>query len=161
MVVVVVVVLLRELLQEEFQRYQVVVVGVSTEEVVQLEGEFEEVDQLSSLPVKVYLFQVMAFQALALVLLLLVVLEDDEAIGVVELDQQLEMKQCFPHNLRMRSHCWSQFLFWGHLQCWKFLTEELVVAVVVVVGVRASQGGVFDISLLLHLFLSWLSPADL
>jgi len=149
-VLVVVVLLLKEWSQEEFQRFQVVVVGVSTEEVVQLEVEFEEVDQLSSLPVKAYLFQVMASQALALVMIVM-----EEAIGVVELGQQLERKQCFPHNLRMRSHCWSQFLFWVHLQCWKFLREELpVVGVGIgVVGIKASQGRVFDISLALHLFL--------
>lgn len=144
----VVVLLLKEWSQEEFQRFQVVVVGVSTEEVVQLEEEFEEVDQLSSLPAKAYLFQVMAFQALALVMIVM-----EQAIGEVELGQQLERKQCSPHNLRMRSHCWSQFLFWVHLQCWKFLREELPVVGVGVVGLTASQGGVYDISLALHLFL--------
>lgn len=144
----VVVLLLKEWSQEEFQRFQVVVVGVSIEEVVQLEEEFEEVDQLSSLPAKAYLFQVMAFQALALVMIVM-----EQAIGEVELGQQLERKQCSPHNLRMRSHCWSQFLFWVHLQCWKFLREELPVVGVGVVGLTASQGGVYDISLALHLFL--------
>lgn len=78
-VLVVVVLLLKEWSQEEFQRFQVVVVGVSTEEVVQLEVEFEEVDQPSSLPVKAYLFQVMASQALALVMIVM-----EEAIGMVE-----------------------------------------------------------------------------
>jgi hypothetical protein len=40
----------------------VVVVGVSIEEVAQLGGESVRVDQLSSLPVKAFPFQVMAFQ---------------------------------------------------------------------------------------------------
>lgn len=72
------------------------------------------------------------------------------------------MKQCFLHNLMMRSHCWSQFPFWVHPQCLKFPTKEqlLVVAAVVaaadaVVAVEAksSHRQVFGISLEQHLFL--------
>ena len=109
------------------QRTQVVVVGVSIEAVVQLKEGFARVDQLSSLPVKAFPFQVMAFQALALwwlaawivvvVLVLVVLVAVLVAVGVVELGQEQEMKQCFPRNQMMRSHCWSQFLFWVHLQC--------------------------------------------
>jgi len=128
----------------------VVVVDVSTGEEVRPEGESEEVDRLASLPAKAYPFQVMASRARGLAV--------EEAIGVVEWAQRPEMKQCSPHNLTMRSHCWSQFLFWVHLQCWKFLKEDpfAAAAAVVVVEVGASQGGAYDISLALHLFLSWL-----
>lgn len=142
----------KELSREEFQRTRVVAVGVSIGEVVRPEGESEEVDRLSSLPAKASLFQVVASQALALVLLLvaqIVVLVLAEATGrMVELGPQLEMRQCFPHNLTTRSHCWSRFLFWVHLQCWKFPKEEQFA----VVGVTASQEEVFDICPVLRLF---------
>lgn len=147
-----VVAVVKEWLQEESQRTQVVGVGASIGEEVQPEEESEGVDLLSSLPVKAYPFQVMASQGMALLLFvakigLLVV----EAIWKVELGQQLERKQCSPHSLRMRSRCWSRFLFWVRLQCWKFLKEEQFVDAVA--GIRASQGGVFGISLVLRLFL--------
>lgn len=64
-----VVVVVKEWSQGESQRTLVVEVGVSIGEVVQPEVESEEVDQLSSLPVKAYLFQVMACQELAPLLL--------------------------------------------------------------------------------------------
>lgn len=91
----------------------------------------------------------------------MLVLVVDEPTDVVKFGQQLETKQCSPHSLMMRSHCWSQFLFWVHLQCWKFQKEEpfaaaaavVLVAAVAVVEATASQGGVFGICLLHHLFL--------
>lgn len=87
------------------------------------------------------------------------------ATGLVELGQELERRQCFLHNLRKKSHCWSQFPFWVHLQCLKFQTGELFAAAAVVgvgvgvvvaaaaVGEGASQGEVFGICLVLHLSL--------
>lgn len=127
------------------QKTQEEVEGVSIEEGVQPGEGSEEVVQLSSQPAKAFPFQVMASHKPSPVLplkwrvqlllqeLQLVVL----ATGSAELGQSLERRLCFLHNLKKRSHCWSQFLFWVHLQCWKFQTEELFVVVVVVAVAEA------------------------
>lgn len=104
-----VVVVVEELSQVGFQMTQVVVVGVSTEAEDQPEVGFEVVGQLSSLPAEACLSLAMASQAeapppgvseMAAV-----------AAGFAELGQELVKKQCFPHSLKKKSHCWSHYPF--------------------------------------------------